>query len=107
MADTPKELLLHPGAVTELQDSVAFYREQGGDPLAERFKTAVRESFETIQTRPQWYPWLDPEQTARKIRLIKFPFSIIYIERLTAVWIVAIAHGSRKPGYWFRRLGQR
>lgn len=52
MADAPKELLLHPDAVTELQDSVAFYRERGGDPLAERFKTAIRESFETILARP-------------------------------------------------------
>jgi len=41
MADAPGELRLHPDAVTELCDSVAFYRERGGDPLAERFKMAV------------------------------------------------------------------
>ena len=106
MPESPKELLLHPDATDDLQDSVAFYREQGGDPLAERFKTVIRESFQTIQARPQWYPWVDPNQTVRKLRLLRFPFSILYIERPKAIWIVAIAHGSRKPGYWFRRLGQ-
>ena len=107
MADAPKELLLHPDGVAELRDSVAFYRERGGDPLAERFKTAVRESLEIVRTRPQWYPHVNLGKDARKVRLLRFPFSIIYIERATAVWVVAIAHGSRKPGYWFRRLGQR
>ena len=107
MAEVPKELILHPDAVAELRDSVAFYRERGGDPLADRYKTAVQESLQTIRNFSKYYPQDDQSQTAQSFRLLRFPFTVIYIERPNAIWIVAIAHGSRKPGYWFRRLGQR
>ena len=106
MAEVPKELLLHPDAVAEMKDSVAFYREQGDDPLANRFKTALQESLQTIRDCPICYPLIKQGNATRKARLPKYPFSVVYFERPNAIWIVAIAHGSRKPGYWFRRLGQ-
>jgi hypothetical protein len=31
-------------------------------------------------------------------------FSIIYVDRTEYVWIVAVAHASRRPNYWLRRL---
>jgi len=34
-----------------------------------------------------------------------FPFSIVYFVDNDTVHVVAIAHGSRKPGYWRTRLG--
>ena len=34
-----------------------------------------------------------------------FPYSICYVEMLSEVRIIAVAHGRRKPGYWRDRLG--
>jgi hypothetical protein len=33
-----------------------------------------------------------------------FPFAIVYIELETEIRILAVAHGSREPGYWRRRM---
>jgi hypothetical protein len=34
----------------------------------------------------------------------RFPFAIYYADLPLAIWILAFAHTSRKPGYWLRRL---
>jgi toxin ParE1/3/4 len=33
----------------------------------------------------------------------KFPFLIFYAELEKYIWVVAIAHGKRKPDYWQKR----
>ena len=40
----------------------------------------------------------------QKFRLTQFPFSLLYINRADYLWVVAVAHGSRKPGYWKKRV---
>jgi toxin ParE1/3/4 len=37
-------------------------------------------------------------------RLTQFPFSLLYINRADYLWVVAVAHGNRKPGYWKKRV---
>ena len=34
----------------------------------------------------------------------RFPFRLVYEVQPDRVWIVAVAHLSRRPGYWARRL---
>jgi hypothetical protein len=51
-----------------------------------------------------------PEQGRRGLRgtfsfrTKRFPFRMVYVLQPDRVWIVAVAHLSRKPGYWARRL---
>ena len=33
-----------------------------------------------------------------------FPYGIIYVERPDDIWILAVMHLHRKPGYWRQRL---
>lgn len=40
----------------------------------------------------------------RKMVLQRFPYDVSYIQRGEGVYIIAVAHHSRKPGYWRRRL---
>jgi len=37
-------------------------------------------------------------------RTRRFPFRIVYELQPDRIWIVAVAHLSRRPGYWARRL---
>jgi len=40
----------------------------------------------------------------RRVRLYRFPHSLVfYVRNDTEVRIVAVAHPSRRPGYWRRR----
>jgi plasmid stabilization system protein ParE len=90
-----KPVQLHREAHAELKDSVFFYCQRGGEPLAERFKKAVAIAFRAISADPLRYPPSRDVSQAKRIRLVKFPFSIIYIDRPDAVWVVAVAHESK------------
>ena len=41
---------------------------------------------------------------AKRIILRRFPFSVIVIQRSGEYLVVALAHHSRKPGYWQERI---
>jgi hypothetical protein len=34
-----------------------------------------------------------------------FPYAVIFLEQPGYVWIVAVMHMKRRPGYWRERLG--
>jgi len=46
------------------------------------------------------------EPDIRRCLVKKFPFSVIYSVQGDVVYVIAIAHGSREPGYWKHRLEQ-
>ena len=99
-----KAVKLHAEARAELQESVAFYRERAGDRWAARFKQRVTEGLRTIAANPERYPPVPDLPGVRRFRLKQFPFSLLYISRADGVWVVAVAHGRRKPGYWRERI---
>jgi hypothetical protein len=39
----------------------------------------------------------------RRLVLRRFPYSIVFIPRDSAITILAFAHHSRRPGYWRSR----
>lgn len=41
--------------------------------------------------------------SARRVLLQHFPYFVVYRERDEDLHIIAIAHASRKPGYWRHR----
>ena len=40
----------------------------------------------------------------RRINLKVFPFYLAYVTEGELIWVLAVAHVSRKPGYWKKRL---
>ena len=42
------------------------------------------------------------QQAGEKSR--EFPYSVVYLEQPDRVWIVAVMHAKRQPGYWHNRL---
>jgi len=104
MPTRSRALKLHSQAQAELQTSVSFYRERGGERLAERFKEHVEAGFKAIMANPERFPPARDIPGVRKFRLKHFPFALLFIRRTANIWIVAVAHGSRKPGYWTHRV---
>lgn len=47
-----------------------------------------------------------PPSGHRKIVLRRFPFALFYLEADDAIWINAVAHAKRAPGYWHERVRQ-
>lgn len=48
-----------------------------------------------------WSRWQDTRY--RRVVLDRFPYLLFYEERGDTIEFVAVAHASRKPGYWLSR----
>jgi plasmid stabilization system protein ParE len=104
MPHQAKAVKLHPEARAELQESVAFYRKQAGKHWADRFKQAVAQGLSAIASNPERHPPVADMPGVQRIRLNQFPFSLLYVNRANDIWVVTVAHGSRKPDYWKGRV---
>jgi toxin ParE1/3/4 len=100
MSDRAVEL--HLEAAAEYDAAFDWYLERSPD-AARKFDAEVDRALAQILQAPQ--RWASGPHHTRKFLLRQFPFTLIYRERLLGdVQVVAVAHTSRKPGYWKRRL---
>ncbi len=96
-----KPVVVHDDAKAELDDAVAYYegREKGlGLDLQQEVESGVLK----IRKYPIIFP---PHKTSgfRKYFVERFPYTIFFMEMQDAIWVAAIAHGSRRPNYWRNR----
>jgi len=98
---TPAPLDFHPMAIAEARAARRRYARRSG-ALAIRFLAELDRAVAEIARAPdQWPPHL---HGTRVFRLRRFPFLVIYDVRSGSARVVALAHTSRRPGYWRRRL---
>jgi hypothetical protein len=99
---------LHPEAEEELFQGAAWYddREIGlGDDLLDEVARWLDVIAESPTTWPRWPGSPDLGVPVRRVVLDQFPYSIAYQAFPEHVWVVAIAHWSKAPFYWMRRVG--
>jgi len=81
------------------------------NPAAGRsFVAALREAFQEIGAHPTAYPFLESlprNKRYRRIILKRFTVVVIYEVLDQEILVVAVAHGSRRTGYWRGRLGRK
>lgn len=69
---------------------------------ADGFTKAVAAGFQRIIARPEWGASCDAMH--RQVIVSGYPYSIVYRPMGDdQLLIVAVAHASRKPGYWMHR----
>ena len=96
-----KLVIIHSQARAELDEAIAFYEEQWPG-LGLDLQTVVERAIGRIRQNPQ----LGVSYKATEFRYYvvrRFPYIIFYAEIEEAIWIVAVAHGNRKPDYWRRQ----
>ena len=92
----------HQEATEEYDAAFDWYLERNQD-AALRFDVEVDRALAEIAAAPK--RWAVGPHSTRKFLLRKFPFTLIYRERVSGeIQIVAVAHTSRKPRYWKHRL---
>lgn len=94
----------HPEAERELDESMCRY-EWDVPGLGRRFADEVERAVEVLLEHPDIGARVDDD--LRHLVLRKFPFSVVYGTAPGLVYIVAIAHSSREPGYWRSRVHDR
>ncbi len=89
---------LHPEAQQDLREAAEFYREQADTALSQSFLAEFEHSVGFLLQ----YPRLGAICRHGKRRFVtrRFAFSVIYTLVNDQVRILAVAHHSRRPGYW-------
>jgi toxin ParE1/3/4 len=88
----------------ELLAEVLYYNELGVG-LGTKFAGAFDETL-AIAARFPAAGSPGPAST-RKVIVKGFPFSLIYLDEEAGIVVVAVAHHTRRPGYWMDRLKPR
>ena len=90
-------------AQREFLDVISSYEEARGG-LGQRFKDEadrcilwIADHPEICRLRPGGY---------RRVNLRVFPYYIPYVVRGQTLWVLAVAHGSRRPHYWISRKNE-
>jgi len=93
--------VLHPEADDELAQAIQYYASI--DPeLGVRFYREIERLIFEVCMYPRRFRSFDPP--ARRHFSHLFPYAVIYLDEPDRVWIVAVMHMKRKPGYWRERL---
>ena len=96
-----KPIIFHPDARAELRAAVAYY-EQQRPGLGRDLQREVERAITRMQRHPQVFPQHN-EAGLRKCFVRRFPYTIFYLELADQIWIAAVAHQRRRPGYWRSR----
>ena len=89
---------LAPEAEQELIQGALFYAREANAELGQAFIAEFERSAELLREQPRLGAgW---KSTTRRLPLRRFPYSIVYQLRDTEVRVLALAHQSRKPGFW-------
>jgi len=94
------KVVFDPLAKIEFDESREYYEAQEAG-LGERFRTAVWAAVEILERYPEIGEEVRPE--IRKIFVKRFPYKLIYSITDVGLYIIAVAHGHRKPEYWVDR----
>jgi hypothetical protein len=95
-----KLLQVSEPASLELTEAVRWYEERRSGWGAKLFD-AVSQTFEVIEQFQE--SGARRRATARQLPVRGFPFLVVYRIRPDDVYVVAVAHAKRRPGYWISR----
>ncbi len=101
MAKSNYQIEFHPEAIREIRETIEWYRVRNAD-VADEFRTLVKSAEALIERSPE--SWATYMLETRGFRFQKFPFVFVYIIRNEKVFVIALAHTKRTPGYWRDRL---
>lgn len=88
---------LHPEAREDLREAASFYRDNAGTGLSQALLAEFEHSINLLLEHPRlggrWH-------RRRRYVMRRFPFAVIYSVSGDQLRILAVAHQSRRPGYW-------
>ena len=96
-----KALRVHEAARREANAATVWYAERSL-ASARRFRDELLAAFLSAAGHPLLYSaYL---HGTRRVLLKKFPYFVVFFDWRDEIYIVAVAHAKRRPGYWKRRI---
>lgn len=91
-----------PAAEQEIGEAIHRYFVEAGLPHAIGFDNEVKRLVDLLLSRPNLgTPGL---KETRSIPLQRYPYSLHYRVEGSILHVFAVAHHSRRPGYWRKRI---
>lgn len=90
-----------PAAEQEFIESTRRYLAEAGPLQADKFDNEVKRAVGLLLTLPKL--GTPGAQGTRSIPLRRYPYSLHYRLEPDLIRILAVAHHSRRPGYWAKR----
>lgn len=91
--------ILHEAEI-ELWEAVEFY-ENRCPGLGLDFEREIKAAVDCIRQSPGRWPV--HRDGTRRYLIHRFPYFVVYFLHQDQVWVVAVAHCRRRPGYWSGR----
>jgi len=92
-------------AAEEVKEAARRYGEVRPE-LGDDFLHAIEQAYHDIERDPHRFARMESRRAigdVRRILLWRFPYIVIYEVTETAIEVLAVAHTSRRPGYWLKR----
>ena len=93
-------VIICSAAEVDFTESLKWYAERSIE-AANDFDAEFDRAISQIAADPERFPMCDARH--RYFLLRRFPFRIIYRITNSEIVLIAVAHGSRSPGYWANR----
>ena len=87
-------------AVAETREARRWYGKESAS-AAEGFVAELQRSLELISEAPLRWPAYEAD--TRRLVMRRYPYAVIYRVMDLTIQVVAVAHTSRRPGYWSNR----
>ena len=94
------DISFHEDARAEFDETVAFYAMERAS-LGEGFVHAVEHATGHAQRYPESAAVI--RGRVRRMRVERFPYSVMYSVVGNVIRVLAVAHDRRRPFYWSRR----
>ncbi len=91
----------HPAAEEEYTVAAQYYT-RISEELGGRFYDEIERLIRDIRSQPDRFRLFDPP--IRRHFSDVFPYAILYVDQPDRVWVIAVMHFKRRPGYWKQRL---
>lgn len=91
----------NPLAQAELLEATRWYANEAGAFLASDFRHEIQRSLRLAVEHPALAT--PAVKNTRRLQVHRFPYAVIYRVEGDALRVLAVAHHSRRPGYWAGR----
>lgn len=101
-----KRARYHASARDELRGAISHDEEERpgrGVDLEEAVQRVIRRIQLLPGSAPRW-PRLDGPREIRRAKVRRHPYLVVYAVLPDQLVVLAIAHTSKKPGYWRERI---
>jgi toxin ParE1/3/4 len=96
-----KRHVFHPEANEEYAEAAEYYSNIA-PRLGTRFHDEIERLILEVRRHPERFFRISPP--VQRAKSPEFPYSVVYLDQPDQIWIVAVMHSKRRPGYWRHRI---